>query len=236
MIAVGEDRDGNGKLEGKEIKALEHICLVSAGDPLFNVLVIQDDAAVGACPAGGKVLRWGHDLDRDGKLSAGEVQGSTTVCHGKPGRDGLVSIVSTWPDPPGPQCAAGGSVFRSGLDRNGNGALNPDEGGDRRPPSATERTAPAAAKARRARRATPGAPGMNALFAHWTMNRPGQTVPAGGVRVRTGLDLNRDGTLDEEETTQSKYVCHGVSAPDAGAGDGRSKPLAPTSRSPVSAA
>ena len=39
---------------------------------------------------------------------------------------------------------------------------------------------------------------------------PGVNCPSGGVVIRTGIDKNGDGFLDDAEVTSSQYVCNGV--------------------------
>lgn len=42
---------------------------------------------------------------------------------------------------------------------------------------------------------------------------PGEECAAGGVRIETGIDENRDGTLDADEVTSSDVVCEGEEPP-----------------------
>jgi hypothetical protein len=41
---------------------------------------------------------------------------------------------------------------------------------------------------------------------------PGAQCPAGGARVRSGIDLNGDGRLEDNEVTSTSYICNGASA------------------------
>ncbi|MEC7461107.1 MAG: hypothetical protein VX891_03370 [Candidatus Thermoplasmatota archaeon] len=88
------------------------------------------------CNEGGFRIHTGHDIDGNGLLDAGERQDSTVLCHGlrglsgpqgQPGVSGSNATeqrMATQPIPPGnATCPAGGMVMQTGLDTNGNDAL-----------------------------------------------------------------------------------------------------------------
>ncbi|NIP31962.1 MAG: hypothetical protein GTO02_21040, partial [Candidatus Dadabacteria bacterium] len=47
----------------------------------------------------------------------------------------------------------------------------------------------------------------------------GSNCPEGGVRVSTGLDVNRNGILDPSEVTETTYLCNGQDGEDGEDGD-----------------
>ena len=61
------------------------------------------------------------------------VLGAIGACDGDPGEqgpggsDGADAIVMTTAEPPGANCAAGGTKVEAGVDANGDGALDPSE-------------------------------------------------------------------------------------------------------------
>lgn len=82
------------------------------------------------CPAGGTDVRVGLDLDGNGVLDDAEVSSSAPVCGGvtgTAGADGRTSLVVLVPEPAGANCTFGGHEVQSGVDMNGNGALDADE-------------------------------------------------------------------------------------------------------------
>jgi hypothetical protein len=56
-----------------------------------------------------------------------------------------------------------------------------------------------------------GAPGTNSLNSLILLvaEVSGANCTNGGVKIQTGLDLNRDGALNTNEVTQTKYICNG---------------------------
>lgn len=90
----------------------------------------------GGCAAGGSRIDSGLDngagggLPLDGTLQQGEITNTSSVCNGAPGGAGAAgpaARVSVSAEPAGANCAKGGQKIESGLDANGNGALDPAE-------------------------------------------------------------------------------------------------------------
>jgi len=99
---------------------------------------------------------------------------------------------------PGAACPNGGVQVNVGIDDNGNGTLETTE------IDGTEYVCHGA----------PGVDGKTSLVSI-TPEAAGVNCVAGGLRVRSGLDANDNGTLDapaEVETTE--YVCNGVNGTD----------------------
>ncbi|MEE2787289.1 MAG: hypothetical protein VX589_08115 [Myxococcota bacterium] len=82
----------------------------------------------------------------------------------------------------------------------------PGSQGDRGPPGAP---GPAGGQ---------GAPGLSALIVT-APEDAGVHCAAGGVRIDSGLDDNRNGVLDPDEIDSTRYVCNGQSVDDEGGGD-----------------
>jgi hypothetical protein len=85
-----------------------------------QALVETTDAAPGApCPARGTRVAAGLDHDGDGALAPAETTTVTYVCDGAPGAPGAAgrtALVGQEPEPPGPNCPAGGLRVDTGLD------------------------------------------------------------------------------------------------------------------------
>jgi hypothetical protein len=116
------------------------------------------------------------------------------------------ALVTSTPEPAGPNCAQGGVMVQTGFDYNGTGAFEPGEdptvtyvcnGADGAPgPTGSD-----------------GAPGHNSLVLV-TDEPTGANCAAGGQKIQTGLDLNDDGTLQADEVTETFYVCDGAAGAD----------------------
>lgn|GEM_PF-886775 len=141
----------------------------------------------------------------------------------------------------GDDCEAGGLAIVTGLDTNGNGALDESEetdtklvcnGADGSDGEDGEAGTPGAdgADGSDGEAGTPGADGsdgadgMNgqdgfSTLVNLTEETPGAECPQGGQRVDVGLDNGdggataRDGVLQLEEVDQSSFVCNGADAP-----------------------
>ena len=99
------------------------------------------DAPAELCPAGGLRVETGIDADANGTLDDDEVDADATrfVCHGAPGvqgpqgepgldgANGLQVLLATADVAAGDACATGGIRIESGLDRDHDGTLAPDE-------------------------------------------------------------------------------------------------------------
>ena len=55
----------------------------------------------------------------------------------------------------------------------------------------------------------PGGDGLNSLLAQTALPFGDSNCPRGGVRVDSGIDANRNDTLDSDEIDQTSYVCNG---------------------------
>jgi hypothetical protein len=87
-------------------------------------------------------------------------------------------------------CASGGITVQSGIDSNGNGALD-------------------TAEITSTQYVCNGASGSAALVA-MTAETAGANCTSGGEKVSAGLDANGNGTLDSGEITTTAYVCNGA--------------------------
>src|SRR5262245_3880094 len=108
------------------------------------------------------------------------------ACH-QPAR-----LSSVQPEPAGANCANGGVIIRTGADDNGNGELDPSEVDSESYVCAGEG----------------GSTGHDSL-ADTQPIAPGPECANGGTRVRTGVDVDDDGILDDAEVVNEIVVCAG---------------------------
>lgn len=209
VITSGRDLDGNGTLEAAEVVATRHVCHGAAGsagatgasgaDGRSSLASASAEPAGAQCPAGGVKLSMGTDADGNGLLDATEVTATRYLCNGTDGSAGRASLSAVAAEPAGANCAAGGSRVTSGLDTNGNGALD-----------AAEVTATAyACHGRAGDTGAAGANGFSSLVAV-AAEPAGANCSAGGSRITAGLDTNRNGVLDTSEVTSTSYACDGA--------------------------
>jgi hypothetical protein len=137
-------------------------------------------------------------------------QKGDTGAPGKDGKAGATSIVEQTVEPPGPNCADGGTRIASGVDGDGGGSLSDDE-----IKKVTYVCNGAAGPA-----GTSGRPGMLVTV---SPEPAGANCPAGGQRIGVGVDTNGNGRLDDNESTFS-FVCNGGAAPPSDGGSGTPPP------------
>lgn len=188
----GVDANRNGVLDDTEVRESLEACHGEAGEDGLTTLVatVPLAAGEGGCPAGGSVVFWGLDKNRDGELQQEEVDDDMTLCNGEPGAD---MLVDTERYDSHDSCPAGALVIRAGGDSNYDGSLDEDE---------VERTS----------WICDGLDGEDALgtLVESTVLAPGDVCAAGGVEVRIGLDVNGDGILSDDGVRTTHAICHGT--------------------------
>ncbi len=123
--------------------------------------------------------------------------GSSGGTDGKDGKDGesLYSLISTMPEPAGPNCLYGGYKIMSGLDADGNKILDTAEA------TSTQYMCSSA----------PSASSSSGLVK--TSQEPaGANCQYGGHKIMSGLDTNGNGTLEAPEITDTQYICSSAPA------------------------
>ncbi|HYH96714.1 MAG TPA: hypothetical protein VD972_12125 [Hyalangium sp.] len=133
-VNSGLDANDNGTLDPAEVTSTSYVCngtSGSSGTPGAQTLVRSAPEPAGSnCAHGGTAVQSGLDANHDGALDTAEVASTAYVCNGAagtPGAPGAQALVRLDPEPPGANCAQGGTVVRSGLDTNGNGTLEASE-------------------------------------------------------------------------------------------------------------
>ncbi|MBU1220618.1 VCBS repeat-containing protein [Myxococcota bacterium] len=112
----------------------------------------------------------------------------TTACTGNDGKSSLQQLVSV-SEADQLECPDGGYVLNTGLDTDNNGTLDASE-------ILTETVV------------CNGSAGAEVLLMS-TPEPNGVNCPEGGQRVDSGLDANKNGVLDNDEISNTTYVCNG---------------------------
>ncbi len=112
--------------------------------------------------------------------------------QGPSGTDGADALVSTTTEPPGANCASGGTKVEAGIDANGDGVLDTIEVSSTTYVCNGEQ-----------------GDGHDSLVLT-SAEAPGTNCPFGGTRIDTGLDSNDNAALDPGEINASatSYVCN----------------------------
>jgi alpha-tubulin suppressor-like RCC1 family protein len=140
-----------------------------------------------ACATGGVEILSGVDDDRDGVLDDTEVDQRELRCE----RPDTVLVTRQADEPPGSHCEHGGTAVLTGTDDDGDVFLDDEE---------VERTdyvcnaAPIAVRIRIEAEA------------------PGANCANGGTATHTGLDRDGDGSLDDDEITETAFTCEDAAA------------------------
>jgi DNA-binding beta-propeller fold protein YncE len=138
------------------------------------------------CPHGGVEIFYGLDRDSSGTLEAGERERSELACNPAPDLTALVRIDA---EPAGARCPFGGRAVHSGVDQSRDGTLQDGE------IAATEYVCdPAPAPA-------------PASLVRVDAEPAGARCPFGGRAVHSGVDQDRDGTLQDGEITATEILC-----------------------------
>jgi len=231
-IDAGLDSNDNGVLDLSETGTTRYVCNGEPGggngsgiNGLNNLIFMSSETAGTNCVNGGQRIESGLDFNRNGILEPAEVGPTTFVCNGLNGTDGsngidgapgtdgidgLTSLMTTEIEPAGANCSSGGQRINAGLDSNHNNTLDANEIG------------PSIYLCNGSNGATgatgiDGNNGLNAL-AETTIEAAGNNCSAGGVGIKTGLDSNNNGTLDDGEFT-TRYLCNGVDGSDGAQGE-----------------
>lgn len=110
--------------------------------------------------------------------------------QGETGAAGLNSLINITNQQLGDNCENGGIKVDFGIDNNSNGTLDTNE-------------------ILNTSYVCNGIDGNTSLTSV-TTEPAGDSCKNGGVKIDSGIDVNRNGTLDEDEVTATAYVCNGI--------------------------
>ena len=181
-IEVGKDKNTNGKLEASELSSVKYVCN-EQGE--FKALVIDMKEPEGPnCEYGGKVIKSGLDINANGILDSHEVLRIDYACNGKPVYKVLTEVIE---EPAGENCSLGGKKIITGEDVNSNDKLEDPE---------IESYSYKCDKSE----------DFKVLVVE-TPEPVGENCEFGGKLISSGLDLNRNDVLEDNEISDSKYFC-----------------------------
>lgn len=162
-------------------------------------LVKVSNATTSECADGGVVVRVGADTNHDGELADSEATGSSVVCSGATGPTG----------PTGPAGETGDTGPTGPTGPTGSRGDKGDQGetGASGPTGATGPAGEPGATGQDGATGSNGSDGQTTLIA--TDPAPSSACPKGGLAVKSGLDTDRDGKLDDDEVLDTDYVCNG---------------------------
>jgi hypothetical protein len=167
-----------------------------------SLLSIQPLAAGAACATGGITVLSGIDKNNNGKLDSTEVDQAQNVCNGLTGPPGLKSVLDIQPLAPGAACANGGVIILSGIDLNSNGKLDSTE----------------VDHIQNVCNGATGPSGLKSLLDIQPLPA-GSVCESGGIVIRSGIDKNGSGKLDNDEVDQIQNVCSGSGGINSGEQD-----------------
>jgi hypothetical protein len=191
-ISTGIDDNQNSILDADEIDAVEFICNdppIIDPQPLVDV---TDEEPGDNCEYGGTRISSGNDDNSDGVLDADEVDSVDYICDSPPPQAPPATLVRVDTEEPGANCPIGGTRVSTGVDDDLNGLLDDEEIDSTQYICTPEVESP-----------------PPALVITETVD-PGPDCPAGGSRVISGLDLNEDDNLSEDEIDSATYICNGI--------------------------
>lgn len=179
-LCLGNDATGDADGDGL-CTDIDHRALVTVED--FT-------GAQGPCTEGGSFVTVGIDENNDGQLVDDEVKGTSYICHGVTGVDGLSTLIAVSPIDPGATCPTGGFELRYGVDDDRSGTLESGE---------QDGTHTLCA-------------GLNSAIRVEAIAAGDAQCGSGGIFVSYGIDDDGNGTLDDGEVDGSERVCHGLTA------------------------
>jgi OmcA/MtrC family decaheme c-type cytochrome len=124
-------------------------------------------------------------------------------CEGPSGAAAASTVIRTSVEPAGSNCAAGGTKVESGVDANGNGALDEAELNS----ALTYYVCNGSAGS-----------GSKGALIKTTPEAAGSNCPNGGSKVEVGVDANGNGVLDPSEVnaSQTTFICNGATGANGG--------------------
>lgn len=181
------------------------------------IVDVEDVEPGDECPIGGQRLIVGEDLNNDGALAPLEITKDNLFCQPQSAAE---TVVNTEEEPPSPNCGQGGIRLDIGTDSDGDGILSASEvksteyvcngtNGLNGADGEDGQDGSNGQDGTNGQDGSDGQSGLSALVATQA-EAPGANCVAGGVRITSGLDQNRNGVLESGEVTSTRYVCNGT--------------------------
>jgi len=189
-IVLSKDYNKDGILQQSEVVATSALCDVEGE---FKSFVVEISEPKGEnCPYGGKVIKSGLDLNGDGIFDANEVTATEYLCSNEPDSKQLVEVLD---EPAGSICELGGKKIISGEDTNSNSILEESEIQDISYKCNTVDDFKSVSKV------------IDLQFGS-------VECPLAGKQVVSGLDLNKNNELDDNEINPDKTLLNCLKSQD----------------------
>ena len=186
IFESGTDNNDNGVLDDPEVSTTDVIC--DGADGKTTRMIVATEPAGTNCAVGGFSVVYGVDENDNGLLDTAEQSPAQYICHGQDGYSVVMRVTADIAI-----CSWNGYRLQFGQDLDRNGIL--DTG---------EETSDFYI-----------CNGSDGLISRINISDEpnSENCAAGGKRVDTGMDINRNGLLDSTEITATNYVCNGVQGP-----------------------
>ncbi|MEP1032602.1 hypothetical protein [Ekhidna sp.] len=204
LIEIGADVNSNNSLDDNEVQTSFYVCNGQDGsngesggtDGLTSLIRVFPSST---CSNGGITIEIGLDANSNQDLDPDEIDASYDICNGingANGDDGLSTLSNITIESPGLNCENGGLKIELGIDTDQNGFLDNDEvvsenyicnGVD----------------------GSDGSNGNNSLITVSSFSGSQGGCTSGGLIIRSGIDDNGNGVLNNEEIDATAYVCNG---------------------------
>ena len=185
-VTVGIDADANGSLEAYEFPITHAFCAEKDAQTPQTIQATPRDSD-NDCTGPSWEVAVATDTNSNAIVDTSEIITREVVCYDT----SPIVLVDTAPLPAGEMCPLGGRTISAGMDRDGDGTLDPDETSIAESVCDTE---------------------LGPALATVSQEPAGRNCTAGGLRVARGVDENRDGTLSHSEIRSTQYMCHNSNA------------------------
>lgn len=170
-----------------------------------SYLVKIDNEPIGDnCTSGGYKIMSGLDINENNVLDGDEVQTTNYLCHGNDGLfgpEGLKSLIRADEESKSDNCKEGGYRISTGIDFNDNDTLDEEE----------IQSTQFICHGSNGVDGSDGTNGLNSII-RIDVEPRGDNCVEGGYRVNSGIDINRNNLLDDNEVDQISYICNGFSS------------------------
>jgi small nuclear ribonucleoprotein (snRNP)-like protein len=207
-LESGLDANNNMVLDDAEviIAQTKYICNGNNGSNGRTSLIRTTAEAAGSnCGSGGVKVEMGVDANSNGTLENAEVSTTQYICNGSNGSNGsgLNSLIQTSVESAGANCSNGGVKVETGQDNNNDGILQSAE-----IIAANTKYICNGTNGTNGSNGTNGTNGKNSLIRK-SVENAGANCANGGIKLESGLDANENLVLDNNEVSQTHYVCNG---------------------------
>jgi hypothetical protein len=195
-IQTGLDDNGDGSLDDTEVKQTSYVCSGGNGGDSqsggMSLVKLLPEEAGAKCSSGGTAVLSGLDSNADGIQGDTEVTSTQYLCNEADGQNAKSYLVKLLPEAAGTNCSRSGTAVLGGIDVNANQQLDSTE------VTTTQYVCNSLVETT-----------STTSLIRLDTEAPGANCAQGGTAVKSGLDSNANGTLDNSEVTHTTFVCNG---------------------------